>query len=114
MGVVVVRLYRPFSVEHFLGVLPASVKKIAVLDRTKETGSIGEPLFQDIVNALAAGTRNGTSPCQQMPLVTGGRYGLSSKDFTPAMVKGVFDELKKDQPKDHFTVGIVDDVTNLA
>lgn len=114
VGVVVVRLYRPFSVKHFLSVIPASVKKIAVLDRTKEPGSIGEPLFQDVVNALAAGILKGTSPCQQMPLVTGGRYGLSSKDFTPAMVKGVFDELAKDQPKDRFTVGIVDDVTNLS
>jgi len=114
VGVVVVRLYRPFSIKHFLGVIPATVKKIAVLDRTKEPGSIGEPLFQDVVNALTAGILNGTSPCQQMPLLCGGRYGLSSKDFTPAMVKGVFDELAKDQPKERFTVGIVDDVTNLS
>jgi len=85
-----------------------------VLDRTKEPGSIGEPLFQDVVNAFADGILNGTAPCQQMPVVTGGRYGLSSKDFTPAMVKGVFDELAKDQPKERFTVGIVDDVTNLS
>jgi len=114
VGVIVVRLYRPFPIEAFLNAIPASVKKIAVLDRTKEPGSIGEPLFQDVVNALSAGLSEGKVACASMPFVSGGRYGLSSKDFTPAMVKGVFDELDKDQPKDHFTVGIVDDVTNLS
>lgn len=114
VGVIVVRLYRPFPIEAFLNAIPASVKKIAVLDRTKEPGSIGEPLFQDVVNALSTGINEGKVACASMPFVSGGRYGLSSKDFTPAMVKGVFDELDKDQPKDHFTVGIVDDVTNLS
>ena len=114
VAVIVMRLYRPFPTEQFLNTIPASVKKIAVLDRTKEPGSIGEPLFQDVVNALNAGISSGTVSCGAMPLVIGGRYGLSSKDFSPAMVKGVFDELAKDQPKEHFTVGIVDDVTNLS
>jgi len=114
VGVLAVRLYRPFPVKHFLDAIPSTVKKIAVLDRTKEPGAIGEPLFQDVVNALAAASLKGTLPCKQLPLVSGGRYGLSSKDFTPAMVKGIFDELAKDQPKDQFTVGIVDDVTNLS
>jgi pyruvate-ferredoxin/flavodoxin oxidoreductase len=114
VGVIVVRLYRPFSVEHFLNLLPATVKKIAVLDRTKEPGAIGEPLYQDVVNALNVGMEQGRLACGAIPMVTGGRYGLSSKDFTPAMVKGVFDELAKDAPKPRFTVGIVDDVTNLS
>jgi len=114
VGVVIVRLYRPFTVQQFIDVIPASVPKIAVLDRTKEPGSIGEPLFQDVVNAFAEGILNGTSPCQQMPVVVGGRYGLSSKEFTPAMVKGVFDELEKAAPKNSFTVGITDDVTNTS
>ncbi len=114
VGVVVVRLYRPFPVDAFLAALPKTVKKIAVLDRTKEPGSIGEPLFQDVVNALNAGMNKGTLECGSMPLVTGGRYGLSSKDFSPAMVKGVFDNLASDNPKEHFTIGIIDDVTNLS
>jgi len=107
VGVVVVRLYRPFSIKHFSDALPASVKKVAVLDRTKEPGASGEPLYLDVVNALAEVGRTDI-------IVTGGRYGLSSKEFTPAMVKGLFDELKKDQPKKHFTLGIVDDVTNTS
>ena len=114
VGVVIVRLYRPFPTEQFIDVIPASVQKIAVLDRTKEPGSIGEPLYQDVINALNVGINSGSVACATMPLVTGGRYGLSSKDFTPAMVKGVFDDLAKDEPKEHFTVGIVDDVTNLS
>jgi len=114
VGVVIVRLYRPFPVQQFINIIPASVHKIAVLDRTKEPGSIGEPLYQDVINALNSGLNDGTVACASMPLVTGGRYGLSSKDFTPAMVKGVFDDLAKDAPKEHFTVGIVDDVTNLS
>jgi len=111
VGVVNVRLYRPFSVEHFLKVLPASVKSIAVMDRTKEPGAVGEPLYQDVITALNEGAANGTSPFKQTPRVFGGRYGLSSKEFTPAMVKGIFDEIAKDSPKNHFTVGINDDVT---
>ncbi|NIA30390.1 MAG: pyruvate:ferredoxin (flavodoxin) oxidoreductase [Actinobacteria bacterium] len=109
VGVVKVRLYRPFSIEHFLNALPASVKNIAVLDRTKEPGSIGEPLYQDIVTAFAEGTQAGAAPT-----VVGGRYGLSSKEFTPGMVKGVFDELLKETPKNHFTIGINDDVSHTS
>ncbi len=106
VGVVFVRLYRPFSVSHFIESLPVSVKKIAVLDRTKEPGSIGEPLYQDVITALAESDRNIS--------VIGGRYGLSSKEFTPQMVKGVFDELIKDKPKNHFTVGINDDISHTS
>jgi pyruvate-ferredoxin/flavodoxin oxidoreductase len=106
VGVLKVRLFRPFSVEHFVNALPESVKIIAALDRTKEPGSIGEPLYQDCVAAIAEAGR--------AIKVIGGRYGLSSKEFTPAMVKGVFDEMAKDQPRTHFTVGIHDDVTHLS
>ncbi len=112
VGVLKVRLYRPFSVEHFVKALPATVKSLAVLDRTKEPGSIGEPLYQDVITALAESVAAGSLPA--MPRVIGGRYGLASKEFTPAMVKAVFDELKKAQPKNHFTVGINDDVTNTS
>ena len=114
VGVIYVRLYRPFSVKHLMAALPATVKKIAVLDRTKEAGALGEPLYQDVVNAVSVAMDEGIAPFQAKPLIIGGRYGLSSKDFTPAMAKGVFDELKKDHPKRQFTVGIVDDVTNLS
>ncbi|MBK7938157.1 MAG: pyruvate:ferredoxin (flavodoxin) oxidoreductase [Lewinellaceae bacterium] len=107
-GVLRVRLYRPFFGEQFLEALPPTVKKIAVLDRTKEPGAAGEPLYQDVVTVLAEGF--GAGKLARMPHVTGGRYGLSSKEFTPAMVKAVFDELKKEKPKNHFTVGIIDDV----
>ena len=103
VGVIFVRLYRPFSVAHFIDSLPKTVTKIAVLDRTKEPGSIGEPLYLDVVTALAESNRNIS--------VVGGRYGLSSKEFTPQMVKGVFNELAKNKPKNHFTVGINDDVS---
>jgi len=106
VGLLKVRLYRPFSVEHFLGALPASAKIVAALDRTKEPGSAGEPLYQDCVTAMAEKGRG--------IRVVGGRYGLSSKEFTPAMVKGVFDEMAKEQPKNHFTVGIYDDVTHTS
>lgn len=107
VGVLKVRLYRPFASEQFVKALPQNVKSIAVLDRTKEPGSSGEPLYLDIVNALAESG-------QPLPKIIGGRYGLASKDFTPAMVKGVFDELKKPQPKNHFTIGINDDVTHTS
>ncbi|RPJ26254.1 MAG: pyruvate:ferredoxin (flavodoxin) oxidoreductase, partial [Chloroflexi bacterium] len=103
VGVVRVRLYRPFSLEHFIKALPKSVKSIAVLDRTKEPGTSGEPLYLDVINALVEGNRPGIK-------VIGGRYGLSSKEYTPAMVKASLDELKKAEPKNHFTVGINDDV----
>ncbi|MCK6539813.1 MAG: pyruvate:ferredoxin (flavodoxin) oxidoreductase [Anaerolineales bacterium] len=103
VGAIRVRLYRPFSVEHFVKTLPASVKSIAALDRTKEPGASGEPLYLDVVNALVEGRRSNVK-------VIGGRYGLSSKEFTPAMVKAVLDEMSKPEPKNHFTVGIKDDV----
>ncbi len=102
-----VRLYRPFSMEHFVAALPKTVKTIAVLDRTKEPGSGGEPLYLDIVNALVESGRTGIK-------VIGGRYGLSSKEFTPAMVKGVLDELTKPTPKNHFTIGINDDLSHTS
>jgi pyruvate-ferredoxin/flavodoxin oxidoreductase len=109
IGFINIRLYRPFLTEAFFKALPDTVKKIAVLDRTKEAGSLGEPLYQDVVNAFMERRMNGN-----MPYIVGGRYGLSSKEFTPAMVKGIFDELKKDEPKNHFTIGIIDDVTHTS
>jgi len=114
IGMIKVHLFRPFSVEHFIKAIPATVKSIAVLDRTKEPGAIGEPLYQDVRNAIGEGMENGWAPFQGWPKVVGGRYGLSSKEFTPAMVKSVFDSLKTDKPKNHFTVGIHDDVTNTS
>ena len=114
VGVLKVRLFRPFSVGHFMAALPKTVKSIAVLDRTKEPGAAGEPLYMDVVTALAESMTDGTLPFPAIPRVVGGRYGLSSKEFTPAMVKAVFDELKKDAPKNHFTVGITDDVTHTS
>jgi pyruvate-ferredoxin/flavodoxin oxidoreductase len=114
VGVVKVRLYRPFDVEAFLKALPATTQAIAVLDRTKEPGAVGEPLYLDVVSAIDEGEAAGTLPFAKRPKVIGGRYGLSSKEFTPAMIKAVFDELKKQAPKRHFTVGIMDDVTHLS
>ncbi len=107
-----VRLFRPFSVSHFLKAVPASVKSIAVLDRTKEPGAIGEPLYQDIITAFAEEISEGKRTT--MPRIIGGRYGLSSKEFTPAMVKSIFDELGKTSPKNHFTIGINDDLTHMS
>ena len=106
VGLIKVRLYRPFSRDHFLAALPESCKRIAVLDRTKEPGSLGEPLYQDVNTALME--------VQKTPLIIGGRYGLGSKEFNPCMVKAVFDNLNSDQPKNHFTVGINDDVTHTS
>ncbi|MEX0602073.1 MAG: pyruvate:ferredoxin (flavodoxin) oxidoreductase, partial [Bacteroidota bacterium] len=114
VGVVSVRLFRPFSVEHFLQVLPRTVKKIAVLDRTKEPGASGDPLYLDVVTSLSEKMAGDTPPFSSFPTVIGGRYGLSSKEFTPAMVKAVFDELPKKERKNHFTVGILDDVTHMS
>jgi len=114
VGAIQVHLYRPFSAEHFLAVLPASTRMVVVLDRCKEAGSIGEPLYQDVLTVLNEANAAGTLPTQAMPRVIGGRYGLSSKEFTPAMVKGVLDESVKDKPKNHFTVGIVDDVSSTS
>jgi pyruvate-ferredoxin/flavodoxin oxidoreductase len=107
VGAVLVRLYRPFSVEHFIKALPKSVKSIAVLDRTKEPGASGEPLYLDVVTALVEAGRSNVK-------TIGGRYGLSSKEFTPAMVKATLDELSKQEPKNHFTVGINDDVAHTS
>ncbi len=112
VGLLKVRLYRPFSAEAFLQAIPASVKSIAVLDRTKEPGAIGEPLYQDVLATYME--RYAAKPNLPLPRVIGGRYGLSSKEFTPAMVKAVLDELKKPEPKNHFTIGIVDDVTHTS
>jgi pyruvate-ferredoxin/flavodoxin oxidoreductase len=112
VGMVKVRLFRPFDSKAFLSALPSTVKSISVLDRTKEPGALGEPLYQDIVTVLA---ENAASlPFAAMPTVVGGRYGLSSKEFTPAMVKGVFDELLKKAPKNHYTIGINDDVNHSS
>ncbi|MDE3214302.1 MAG: pyruvate:ferredoxin (flavodoxin) oxidoreductase, partial [Bacteroidota bacterium] len=108
-GVIQVRLYRPFSMAHLLQALPATVKSIGVLDRTKESGASGEPLYQDVLSALVEAVQQGKR--EKLPMIVGGRYGLSSKEFTPAMVKGVLDELKKPAPKNGFTIGIHDDVT---
>jgi pyruvate-ferredoxin/flavodoxin oxidoreductase len=107
VGVVKVRLYRPFDAVRFAKTLPDTVRAIAVLDRTKEPGSVGEPLYLDVVTALREAGRD-------VPIVTGGRYGLSSKELTPAMVQGVFDELAAPHPKNHFTIGILDDVTHTS
>ena len=114
VGIVKVRLYRPFVAEELLEAIPLTARHIAVLDRTKEPGADGEPLYKDVVTAIAEAFTAGTSRYTTMPRVVGGRYGLSSKEFTPGMIKGVFDELKKDQPKNHFTVGIIDDVTHTS
>jgi len=114
VGVLKVRLYRPFSVPDFINALPETVRSIAVLDRTKEPGAIGEPLYLDVVAALAEARSAGLSNFEVEPLVIGGRYGLSSKEFDPAMARAVFDQLKEERPRHHFTVGINDDVTGLS
>ena len=114
VGVLKVHLYRPFSIAAFLRELPPSVRAIAVMDRTKEPGALGEPLYQDVVTALAEARADGTSSLAAEPIVVGGRYGLSSKEFTPAMVKAIFDTLADARPKNHFTVGIMDDVTHTS
>jgi len=106
VGVLRVHLFRPFSIKHFLAEMPKTVKKIAVLDRTKEPGSLGEPLYQDVCTVYFEK--------EDRPVIVGGRYGLGSKDTTPTHIKAVFDNLKADSPKNHFTVGIVDDVTNYS
>src|SRR6266480_4804789 len=127
VGLLKVRLYRPFSIKHFLEALPVTVKKIAVLDRTKESGSAGEPLYLDVVNGIyegrnqseehmdgrsyGASSRAGTPGA---PFVVGGRYGLSSKEFTPAMVKAVYDNLASGNPRNHFTIGINDDLSHTS
>jgi pyruvate-ferredoxin/flavodoxin oxidoreductase len=114
IGMIKVRLYRPFSIKDFMGALPPTVRVIAALDRTKEPGSAGEPLYQDVATAIAETYSHGAAPFKSFPMILGGRFGLSSKEFTPAMVRGVFEEMKKPAPKNHFTVGIVDDVTHSS
>ncbi|MET0122648.1 MAG: pyruvate:ferredoxin (flavodoxin) oxidoreductase [Candidatus Thiodiazotropha sp. 6PLUC9] len=112
IGMIKARLYRPFAAEQLLAAIPESVKKIAVLDRTKEPGADGEPLYKDVLGAFAQAYSDGRR--NTLPRIVGGRYGLSSKEFTPAMVKGIFDELNKQQPKNGFTVGIIDDVSQTS
>uniref|UniRef100_A0A7V4XU61 Pyruvate:ferredoxin (Flavodoxin) oxidoreductase n=1 Tax=Acidobacterium capsulatum TaxID=33075 RepID=A0A7V4XU61_9BACT len=114
VGMIKVRLYRPFAPEAFLAALPETVRKIAVLDRTKEPGATGEPLYQDVVTVVAEAFATDRLPLRDFPVIVGGRYGLSSKEFTPAMVKGIFDELDKPYPQNHFTIGIDDDVTHTS
>ncbi|MCC6815289.1 MAG: pyruvate:ferredoxin (flavodoxin) oxidoreductase [Saprospiraceae bacterium] len=108
VGCIAVRLYRPFSVKHFLETIPVTVESVSVLDRCKEPGSIGEPLYMDVVNAFMEGWKH------PIPKITGGRYGLASKEFTAAMAKAVFEELEKPFPQNHFTIGITDDVTHKS
>ena len=125
VGLLKVRLYRPFCVKSFMEALPRTVRQIAVLDRTKESGAIGEPLYLDVVNAIHEGISKGyvapdafvrgrADEGVRPYVIVGGRYGLSSKEFTPAMVKAVYDNLKQSQPKDHFTIGIQDDVSHTS
>ncbi|HIP47415.1 MAG TPA: pyruvate:ferredoxin (flavodoxin) oxidoreductase [Lutibacter sp.] len=104
VGALIIRLYRPFDMDYFINKLPSTVTNIAVMDRTKESGAIGDPVYLDVVTAFVESGK-------AMPNIVGGRYGLSSKEFTPAMVKAIYDNLAKETPKNHFTVGIIDDVT---
>ncbi len=112
VGLVKVHLYRPFSGESLIRALPSTTRTIAVLDRTKEPGASGEPLYKDVVTAVAEAFTSGSLPLKNFPKIIGGRYGLSSKEFTPAMINGVYEEMKKSNPKNYFSVGINDDVTN--
>jgi pyruvate-ferredoxin/flavodoxin oxidoreductase len=114
VGVMKVRLFRPFSLEHFAKALPKTAKAIAVLDRTKEPGALGEPLYEDVRTAIGECMSNGVISAKEYPLIVGGRYGLGSYEFTGAMAKAVFDSLKEKKPKNHFTVGINDDVTHTS
>ncbi|MBL7214778.1 MAG: pyruvate:ferredoxin (flavodoxin) oxidoreductase [Phycisphaerae bacterium] len=114
VGLIKVRLFRPFSVEHFIKAMPKTISKIAVLDRTKEPGSIGEPLYLDIRTAIGETMAEKIAPFTKYPICVGGRYGLGSKEFSPAMVKAVFDNLDLEEPKNHFSVGIIDDVCKTS
>ncbi len=114
VGMVQVRLFQPFPVQELVAALPSTVKSIAVLDRCKEPGAVGDPFYLEAVAAIDEAMDSGEAPFSVRPRIVGGRYGLSSKEFTPSMVKPIFDELAKDRPKRHFTVGIYDDVTNLS
>jgi pyruvate-ferredoxin/flavodoxin oxidoreductase len=112
IGVINARMFRPFDIDRLISALPATVKAVSILDRMKEPGSAGEPLYLDTVNALLEGVQKGL--LKTLPRITGGRYGLSSKEFTPAMVKAIYDNMASDAPKNHFTIGINDDVTHLS
>ena len=112
VGLLKVHLFRPFSGESLIQALPSTTRTIAVLDRTKEPGASGEPLYKDVVTAVAESFTSGSLPLKNFPKIIGGRYGLSSKEFTPAMINGVYEEMKKSNPKNYFSVGIKDDVTN--
>jgi len=114
VGLIKVRLYRPFSVDDFVNSLPATTKKIAVLDRTKEPGAIGEPLYLDVRSAIGEALEKETAPFKNWPVIIGGRYGLGSKEFNPCMVKAVFDNLSAAKPKNHFTTGINDDISHSS
>ena len=114
VGVLKVRLYRPFSSEHFLAALPETVRTISALDRTKEPGSVGDPMYEDILSVLGEHADEVRDRFGAVPKVLGGRYGLSSKEFNPAMVRAVYDNMAADEPKNHFTVGIEDDVTHTS
>ena len=114
IGVLKVRLYRPFDTKTFIAAIPSTVKSIAVLDRTKEPGCLGEPMYEDVRTAVGEAMGEGYAPFKQYPRIIGGRYGLGSAEFTPAMVKAVYDELSKAKPKNHFTVGINDDVSGSS
>jgi pyruvate-ferredoxin/flavodoxin oxidoreductase len=114
VGVLKVRLFRPFSVKDFVKAIPATATKIAVLDRTKEPGALGEPMYEDVRTAVGEGMQMKIAPFKEWPAIIGGRYGLGSAEFNPAMAKGVFDELAKATPKNHFSIGISDDVTGAS
>lgn len=114
VGLLKVRLFRPFSGVDLVAALPASTQRVTVLDRTKEPGASGEPLYMDVLTAISEALASGQGPLTKMPRLVGGRYGLSSKEFTPAMVKGVLDDLARDEPRNHFTIGIQDDVSGTS
>ncbi len=114
VGALIVRLYRPFDASAFVHALPATTRKISVLDRTKEPGATGEPLYLDVISAVVEAVADGQAPFDIVPKIVGGRYGLSSKEFTPAMVNAIYENLAQPQPKNHFTIGINDDVTHTS
>ncbi|MCB2229229.1 pyruvate:ferredoxin (flavodoxin) oxidoreductase [bacterium] len=114
VGLIKVRLFRPFDISAFVNALPKTVKKICVMDRTKEAGAVGEPMYTDVQSAIAEALENGTAPFAKHPVIVGGRYGLGSAEFNPPMVKAIFTNLEAARPKNHFTVGIVDDVTGTS
>jgi pyruvate-ferredoxin/flavodoxin oxidoreductase len=114
IGMIKIRLYRPFSTKHLMAAIPETVQRMVIMDRTKEPGATGEPMYQDIQCAVYESMRDGTAPFKNTPMMIGGRYGLSSKEFTPGMIKAVFDNLGASDPKNHFTIGIDDDLTHSS